>query len=53
VNRRDKQPARLNQYLRLLSLPESIQTDILQGRVRPSERKLRGILAGKFTIPRP
>jgi len=44
-------PARINQYLRLLDLPESVQKDVLQGRVRPSERRLRGVLSGKIPLP--
>jgi len=46
-------PARVSQMLRLLKLPESVQTEILQGRIRPTERGLRGLLAGKTTLPHP
>jgi len=41
-------PSRIN---RLLNLPESLQRDILQGRIRPSERRLRGILSRKTPLP--
>jgi hypothetical protein len=46
-------PARVSQVLRLLKLPESVRTEILQGRIRPTERGLRGLLAGKTTLPHP
>jgi len=46
-------PARINQYLRLLSLPESVREEILREKIRPSERRLRAVLAGKTTLPQP
>ena len=46
-------PSRLNQYLRLLDLPESVQEEVLREKIRPSERQLRGLLAGKTTLPQP
>jgi len=33
--------SRVNQYLRLLKLPESIQDDVRSGRVKLTERRLR------------
>lgn len=45
-------PARISQFLRLLNLPESLQKDILKERIRPSERGLRGLMAGTINLPR-
>jgi ParB-like chromosome segregation protein Spo0J len=37
--------SRVNQYLRLLKLPETLQEDVRSGRVKATERSLRNIMA--------
>jgi len=39
--------ARVNQYLRLLKLPDTIQDDIRSGRVKATERQLRRLLTAR------
>jgi len=38
--------ARINQYIRLLRLPEEVKEEVLSGRVKVTERGLRRMLAG-------
>jgi len=35
---------RVNQYIRILGLPDAIQDDILSGRIKATERQLRRLL---------